>query len=60
MHTFRGFEKHSGLGSTSCAALGVLAGINECLGRPVTLETLRLLVGWNFVEEADNQPGMVK
>ncbi|GAB4817756.1 hypothetical protein N2152v2_004802 [Parachlorella kessleri] len=56
----QGFDSHSGLGSTSSAVLAALAGANECLGSPVPPETLRLLAGFNFVEECDGQTGMVK
>ncbi len=60
VHTYPGFDSHCGLGSTSSAVIAVLAGANECLGSPLGLEAIRLLAGYNFVEEEDAQPGFVK
>jgi adenylate kinase family enzyme/predicted sugar kinase len=42
---------HSGLGSTSGAALGALFGLNAALGSPLSGENLRQLLACNYVEE---------
>lgn len=60
VHTYPGFASHSGLGSTSSAVMGVLAAANECLGRPLELDTLRLLLGHNYVEEQKQEPGAIR
>ena len=50
---------HSGLGSTSGAAFGVLVGLNAALGAPFTHEQLRRILAWNYVEEDRAQPHLV-
>jgi len=49
---------HKGLGSTSALMSSVAFGSNYLLGQPLDLRELRLLVGLNFVEEADK--GLVR
>lgn len=43
--------KHVGLGSTSTIMIAVATGMNEALGRPLTNDQLRKLIGHNYVEE---------
>lgn len=43
--------KHVGLGSTSTVMIAVATGMNEALGRPLTNQQLRKLIGHNYVEE---------
>ncbi len=44
-------HKHVGLGSTSTIMIAVATGMNEVLGRPLTNNQLRYLIGHNYVEE---------
>ncbi|KAF1073773.1 GHMP kinase [Methanogenium sp. MK-MG] len=44
-------RKHVGLGSTGTVLTAVAHAINTALGSPLTTEQLRLLVGYNYVEE---------
>lgn len=44
-------KKHVGLGSTGCVMLAVGHAMNKALGSPLTDEEIRLLIGYNYVEE---------
>jgi beta-ribofuranosylaminobenzene 5'-phosphate synthase len=44
-------RKHVGLGSTGSVLTAVAHAMNAALGSPLTTEQLRLLVGYNYVEE---------
>jgi beta-ribofuranosylaminobenzene 5'-phosphate synthase len=44
-------HKHVGLGSTSTVMIAVATAMNETLGRPLTNDQLRKLIGHNYVEE---------
>jgi beta-ribofuranosylaminobenzene 5'-phosphate synthase len=44
-------HKHVGLGSTSTVMIAVATAMNEALGRPLTNDQLRKLIGHNYVEE---------
>lgn len=44
-------RKHVGLGSTGSVLTAVAHAINNALGSPLKTEQLRLLVGYNYVEE---------
>ncbi len=42
---------HVGMGSTSTISIATLTAMNHALGSPLTQDQLRLLMGYNFVEE---------
>jgi beta-RFAP synthase len=44
-------HKHVGLGSTSTVMIAVATAMNEALGKPLTNNQLRKLIGHNYVEE---------
>ena len=44
-------HQHVGLGSTSTVMIAVATAINEAVGRPLTNDQLRKLIGNNYVEE---------
>jgi beta-ribofuranosylaminobenzene 5'-phosphate synthase len=44
-------HQHVGLGSTSTVMIAVATAMNEALGRPLTNDQLRKLIGHNYVEE---------
>jgi beta-RFAP synthase len=44
-------HKHVGLGSTSTVMIAVATAMNEALGKPLTTDQLRKLIGHNYVEE---------
>ncbi|RLF49274.1 MAG: GHMP kinase [Thermoplasmata archaeon] len=45
---------HMGLGSTSAVLSAVAYGVNHVLGNPLDIRDLRMLIGYNFVEEWDD------
>ena len=46
-------RKHVGLGSTGTVLTAVAHAINAAIGSPLTTKELRLLVGYNYVEETE-------
>lgn len=44
-------REHVGLGSTCTTAVAVVTAMNEAVGRPLTMDGVRLLIGYNYVEE---------
>ncbi len=42
---------HVGMGSTSTISIATLTAMNQAVGSPLTQDQLRLLMGYNFVEE---------
>jgi beta-RFAP synthase len=42
---------HVGMGSTSTISIATLAAMNKAVGSPLSPDQLRLLMGYNFVEE---------
>ena len=53
------FPAHSGLGSTSGAALGALHGLNLALDSPFSRDEIRRLLACNYVEEDQHDPELV-
>lgn len=51
-------KEHVGLGSTCTTATAVISAMNEAVGRPLTYDGIRRLIGHNYVEET-NEPGMI-
>ncbi|MEA5037173.1 hypothetical protein SDC9_25355 [bioreactor metagenome] len=51
-------KEHVGLGSTCTTATAVISAMNEAVGRPLTSDGIRRLIGHNYVEET-NEPGMI-
>ena len=49
-------NEHIGLGSTCTIATGVVSAMNEATGCPLSIENVRKLVGYNYVEET-SEPG---
>ena len=43
--------QHFGLGSSVCVACATIFGLNEIFGSPLSIEEIRSLVAYNFVEE---------
>jgi beta-ribofuranosylaminobenzene 5'-phosphate synthase len=43
--------QHFGLGSSICVACATVFGLNKILGSPLSIEEIRSLVAYNFVEE---------
>lgn len=51
--------EHIGLGSTCTLGIAVLSGMNELLGNPLTKDDLRVLLGFNYVEEINDKNEIV-
>jgi predicted sugar kinase len=49
-------REHVGLGSTCTTAAAVVSAMNEAVGCPLTIDNVRRLIGYNYVEET-NEPG---
>ncbi|MDO5843997.1 MAG: GHMP kinase [Methanocorpusculum sp.] len=47
-------KEHIGLGSTCTTLTAVAVAMNEALGRPLSTDDVRMLVGFNYVEETEN------
>lgn len=45
---------HMGLGSTSALVSAVALSLNKALGKPYTYDEIRYLIGYNFMEEWEN------
>ncbi len=58
IHTHDHGKEHVGLGSTCTTASVVVSAMNEAVGRPLTNNTIRRLIGHNYVEET-NEPGEI-
>lgn len=52
-------KEHIGLGSTCTTLTAVAVAMNEALGQPLSLDDVRLLVGYNYVEETENPEEVV-
>jgi len=58
IHTQDHGKEHVGLGSTCTTASAVVSAMNEAVGRPLTYDTIRRLIGYNYIEET-NEPGEI-
>lgn len=51
--------EHIGLGSTCTTGIAVLLGMNEAVGCPLSRDDLRVLLGWNYIEETKEKNEVV-